>query len=333
MNSDYLQIPALKMPFPENVSPPLGDYIRRTSVPLDDLLAMEPGRTDDDGWYALYNSLPLLDAEKSNKLASKYNVSIVEGEVNGVPTYSVIPSNVPKHNENRLIIYLHGGAFVMGAGRSGLVEAILMAYYSETSVIAVDYRMPPSSPYPAALEDLISVWKALLETHDPKRLGLAGMSAGGNLVLALVQDAIAQKYPTPAAVIAATPWADMAGTGDSYALNESCDIMWSGALDWAGRQYARDLDLKDPRVSPIYGSFSGFPPTMVTAGTRDMFLSDAARCNQKLLEADVETQLLLLEGQRHGDHVASAFLATEEPLEIRFAWTQMAKFLARHLSV
>lgn len=332
MSTDHLELPACNLPTPKNISALLADYIRRTSISQTAMEAIQPGSEDDEGWYSFFYSAPMNDPDTARTLAARYDVVIEQAEIAGVNTFTAIPPNISERNRDRLIVCLHGGAFVLGAGLGGACEAIFMARYSGIKVISVDYGLPPTTPYPAALDDSVAVWKAVIEQYDSKKIGLIGSSAGGNLVLAFVQHALSQGYALPGAVVAGTPWADLAGTGDSYVHNEACDIMSSVGLFWAAKQYANGLSLTDPLISPIYGSFAGFPPTQVTAGSRDMFLSDAARVSQKLREAGVETDLMILEGQRHGDYATSAFNAEEEPPEVRFAWTENAKFFDRHLA-
>jgi monoterpene epsilon-lactone hydrolase len=332
MNTADFELPAIKLPFPKNMSTQLADYIRLSSIPQTVLEEMQPGSDDDDAWYSFFYNAPINDHNVALKLAERHGVTIEQAQIAGVSTYTLIPSNISQHNRDRLIFGLHGGAFVTGGGQGGTCEAILMAHYSGIKVIAVDYRMPPAAQYPAALEDAVAVWQAVVKQNDPTKIGILGSSSGGNLTMAFVQHAISNGYALPGAVIAGTPWADLAGTGDSYVLNEACDIMSSVGLFWAAGQYAKGLSLTDPLVSPIYGSFAGFPPTMIIAGSRDMFLSDAARSNQKLREANVETQLLILEGQRHGDYATSAFNVDEAPPEVHFAWNEQAKFFDRHLA-
>jgi len=126
------------------------------------------------------------------------------------------------------------------------------------------------------------------------------------MTLALVQSAQKLGLPVPAAIAPGTPWSDLTNTGDSYFTNEGVDnglVSYEPLLSAAARLYANGVDLKDPRLSPVYGNFKGFPPTILTTGTRDLFLSNTVRVHRKLREAGVDSRLEVYEGQSHGQYL------------------------------
>jgi acetyl esterase/lipase len=162
----------------------------------------------------------------------------------------------------------------------------------------------------------------------PKNMAIFGSSTGGGLTLAMVLRAKAEHLPLPAAIAPGTPWSDLTDTGDSYRTNEWLDGNLVSANGWLGdaaRLYAGGHDLKEPYLSPIYGDFQGFPPAILTTGTRDLFLSNTVRAHRKLRRAGVEAELHVYEGQSHG-----GFLYPEAP-ETTEAMTEIAAFFDRHL--
>jgi epsilon-lactone hydrolase len=181
--------------------------------------------------------------------------------------------------------------------------------HGHIKVISVDYRMPPDFPYPAAMDDAMAVYREVLKTTDAKHIGIFGTSTGGGMTLAMVLRAKAEGLPIPAAIAPGTPWSDMTKTGDSYFTNDMVDnvlVSNEGWLGEAAKLYANGHDLKDPMLSPIYGDLHGFPPTILTTGTRDLFLSNTVRVHRKLREAGVTADLIVFEGMSHAQYLFAA---------------------------
>ena len=166
--------------------------------------------------------------------------------------------------------------------------------------------MSPDYPFPAALDDAVAVWKEVIQTYKPENTGLFGTSAGGGLTLATVHKLKELNLPLPAAIAPCTPWSDLTNIGDTYFTNEYIDnmvITRTGILEASAKLYAGDYDLKNPLISPFYGSFKGFPPTILISGTRDMLLSDTVRVHRKLREAGIEADLQVFEGMSHAEYI------------------------------
>jgi monoterpene epsilon-lactone hydrolase len=188
---------------------------------------------------------------------------------------------------------------------AGTGEAALMAAYGGFKVISFDYRMPPDFPYPAALDDAMAVWKAATKMAKPRNMAIFGSSAGGNLTLAMVLRAKTEGLPLPAATAPGTPWSDMTRTGDTFFTNEKVDnivVSNDGWLGDAAKLYANGRDLRDPQLSPVYGDLTGFPPTILTSGTRDLFLPNTVRVRRKLHQAGGVADLHVFEGQSHAQY-------------------------------
>ena len=250
--------------------------------------------------------------------------------IGGVKVFLVTPESVPEANRDRLLVHVHGGGYVLGPGEAGTREAILMAGYGRMRILSVDYRMPPDFPYPAALDDAMAVWKEITGTTDPKKLAIFATSTGGGMTLAMVLRAKKEELPLPAAIAPGTPWSDMTKTGDTYLTDEQLDgvlVSYDGWLGDAAKLYANGHDLKDPMLSPVYGDFEGFPPTILTSGTRDLFLSNTVRVHRKLRAAGVEAELHVFEGQSHAQYYADPYAP-----ETKEHFRELTQFFDKHLA-
>jgi acetyl esterase/lipase len=173
------------------------------------------------------------------------------------------------------------------------------------------------------------VWKEEVKSTDSRKMSIFGSSTGGGLTLSMVLRARDEKLPLPAAIAPGTPWSDLTETGDSYKTNEWVDntlVTWHGWLGDAAKLYAGRHDLKEPYLSPIYGDFQGFPPAILTTGTRDLFLSNTIRTHRKLRRAGVIAELNVYEGLSHGQ-----YLLDPKAPETKEAITDIADFFDRHI--
>jgi epsilon-lactone hydrolase len=282
-------------------------------------------------WKALVAATASQDTLRLVGLSEKFGVTIAPQVVGGVPCYLVTPKIMEPKNHGRLLIALHGGGFIFGGGQSGLLEAIEMAGLTRLKVIAVDYRMPPDHPFPATMDDVMAVWRGAVNLTNPASMGVFGTSAGGGLVLSLVQRAKKEGLPLPAAIMAGTPASDLSKTGDSYYTNAGVDnrlVRYEGLIEALLTLYANGRDLKDPLLSPVYGDFTGFPPTFLVSGTRDLFLSNTVRVQQKLLQAGVPALLEVEEGQSHADYLLGAMADAPESVAL---YSHIADFFDAHL--
>jgi epsilon-lactone hydrolase len=260
---------------------------------------------DAAAWKALINMRADQIVKTLPGLREKLGVKSEQVTIAGVNCYILTPATIPEQNRNRLLVHVHGGGYVFAPAESATREAILMAGFGKFKVISIDYRMPPDFPYPAAMDDAMAVWKEVVKTNDPKKMAIFGTSTGGGMTLAMVLRARTEGLPFPAATAPGTPWSDMTKTGDTFFTNEMVDnvlVSNDGWLGDAAKLYANGHDLKDPQLSPIYGDFSGFPPTILTSGTRDLFLSNTVRTHRKLRQADVVSDLHVFEGQSHAQY-------------------------------
>ena len=268
--------------------------------------AWDANPPDADAWRALVKKLADASLEPLAKARRGLEVSMQQTTIGGVNCYVFTPKSMPDNHRDQLIINPHGGGYVYGPGVSGTGEAMLMSALGGYKVIEIDYRMPPDAPYPAAMDDAMAVYKEAIKTTDPKRIGIVGTSTGGGMTLAMILRAKTEGLPLPGAIAPGTPWADLTETGDSYKTNEWLDnvlVSYSGYLTHAATIYANGHDMKDPQLSPINGDFHGFPPAILTTGTRDLFLSNTVRTHRKLREAGVPATLQVFEGWSHAQYL------------------------------
>ena len=262
-------------------------------------------------------------------LVEQLPVSVENDEIEGVNVHHVTPAEVDAKHENHLFCYVHGGAYILNGGEAGLAEAIVIAVRAKMRVLSIDYRMPPQHPFPAGLDDVVTVYQHLLRNRSAKSMALGGSSAGGGLLLAVVHKFIQLGLDLPGALYCGTPWTDLTKTGDSYYTNEGIDrllVTYDGLVAGAAKLYAGDHDLKDPLISPIYGDFRGFPPTFLVTGTRDLLLSCTARAHIALRAAGAVADILVYEGVSHGDYGAVA----DSP-ESQQTYAELNAFLLQHL--
>ena len=203
---------------------------------------------DAAGWRTIIKQLADASLPGLARARDLLGVTMTATTLNGVPGYILMPRAIPPAHANQVIYNLHGGGYVYGPGESGMAEAILMAGIGGYKVIAADYRMPPDAPYPAAMDDAMAGYKAVLAMTDAKHVGVVGTSTGGGMALALMLRAKTEGVPLPAAMAPGTPWSDLTETGDSYKTNEWLDnvlVGCSGYLSHAAALYAAGHDMKD----------------------------------------------------------------------------------------
>ena len=171
---------------------------------------------------------------------------------------------------------------------------------------AVDFRMPPDAPFPTPLDDCLVAYRALLNERRPDDIVVSGTSSGGNMAAAMLLRARDEGLTTPAAAILHTPEADLTETGDTFHTNAGVDTMLRAGTPQR-LLYAGGYPLTHPLVSPVFGDFTkGFPPTLLTSGTRDLYLSNTVRMHRALRAAGVPAELHILEAAPHGGFMGLA---------------------------
>lgn len=305
-----LHISARDIPVPISVSPEAQAVLSMGPLTAD---VPWPPLDDSRAWrelIALQDEMVL--ASLTARVAGVEAVQTARS-VDGVNVYVVTPSG---SDDDRVVLDLHGGALIMMGGPACAAMTTIAAGNTRLPTWGVDYRMPPDHPYPAALDDCVSVYRALLAERDASRIVVVGGSAGGNLAAALVVRARDEGLPLPSAVVLNTPEVDLTESGDTFSTNLGVDTILS-PLRVVNELYAAGHDLAHPYLSPLFADLTGFPPTILTSGTRDLFLSNTVRMHRALRRAGVETELHVLEAAPHGGFLGAAPEDAEIGAEIR----------------
>ncbi|EZP50032.1 alpha/beta hydrolase fold domain-containing protein [Sphingomonas sp. RIT328] len=267
----------------------------------------EPPRSLEDR-RRHYDSINALRLEEA---LGAYPASVVRRLIGGVPVHDVRPTGADRSGT---LICLHGGAFLWGAGAGAALEAVPVAAATGMRVVAVDYRLAPEHPFPAAVDDALAVHAALLaETEGP--IGVYGCSAGAYLTAQLVARLIAEGRPSPQAV-AMLHGSGLEVGGDSLALAGQLNGH-AGAADihrMHDLPYFAGSDPADPLVFPgdHPAMLAAFPPTLLITGTRDFAASSASVMHRRLLSAGVDARFVMFDGLWHAHHVDTTLPESQE---------------------
>ncbi len=280
--------------------------------------------SDVDGWRAKIKATDELLIAVLGPQVELLRSTVESRSVNGVSVFVVLPDGVDDGDSHPIYLDIHGGSLVMGGGKACEVTARKMGAQVQMKTWAVDYRMPPDHPYPAPLDDVLAVYRGLLDLQAPERIVVGGGSAGGNLAAALMLRARDEGLPLPAALVLLTPEADLTESGDSFQTNLGIDCVLTASLADSITLYADGHDLQDPYLSPLFENLAApFPPTFLQARTRDLFLSNAVRMHRSLRSGGVDAELHIFEAMPHG-----GFFGAPEDDELT---SEIRRFLASHL--
>ncbi|MDQ1145969.1 monoterpene epsilon-lactone hydrolase [Bacillus sp. SORGH_AS 510] len=226
------------------------------------------------------------------------DISVEKVDIEGIPAEWV---TAPNAVDDRVFLYLHGGAYIMGSCNTHRYLASKLSRSTAARVLVPEYRLAPENPYPAAIEDAIRVYRSLLTSGvSPKNIVIGGDSAGGGLTLATLLSLKDANDPLPALAVLLSPWTDMEGTGESMVTRAESDPWLSpDATRLSPKLYIRDLDPRHPLVSPIYADLTGLPPMLVHVGNDEILLSDAARLVDRARAAGVEVDFKIWEDMWH----------------------------------
>jgi monoterpene epsilon-lactone hydrolase len=198
-------------------------------------------------------------------------------------------------NPQRTVLYFHGGGYFFCSLATHRPVAGYLARVTQGRVLSVDYRMAPEHPYPAAVDDTVAWWKALLdEGLDPKKAVFAGDSAGGGLALATMLAARAQGLPLPAGGLLFSPWTDLSCSGETMKTLSKADVMFHPhMLPKAAELYLKGQPATTPLASPLFADLKGLPPLMIHASQHEILLADSTRLHDRAQAAGVQSELHL----------------------------------------
>jgi acetyl esterase/lipase len=298
------------IPMPTTISPEARKWLE--SLNLESLKqagapeSLAERRTRTDAWRKM-------DSAEARKL---YPVNVEETSMAGVRTDIITP--LATAEGNRVLINLHGGGFNSDSG--SLIEGVPIASRAKIKVVSVYYRLAPENPFPAAVDDVVAVYKELLKTYKPHNIGIYGTSAGAILTAEVAVRLKQLGLPLPAALGIFSAHADFSRVGDSWQMFTLNGL--PGRMEpidpshLPDDQYVGKTDRKDPVLSPIFADLHGMPPSLLVTSTRDILLSDTATLHRALLHAGDDAQLVVFEALPHAFWYHFDFPETTEALQI-----------------
>ena len=254
------------------------------------------------------------------------DVTVTAAALGGVPTAEITVDGIePRHS----VLYFHGGVYVMGDAFLAADLASQVGRRTRGKVISVDYRLAPEHPYPAAVDDALAAYEALLRGGTaPSDIVFAGESAGGGLAIATLVNARDHGLPLPAAAFVMSPYADLTLAGETMETKREADPLLSPqALRARVTDYTAEHDAALGLISPVFADLSGLPPLIIQAGTHEVLLDDAIRLARQAAIADVEVTLDITPGV---PHVFQAYYAILD--EAAAALDRAGQLLSAHLA-
>ena len=304
------------VPMPATVSPEAQRWLKeidRNSPPGEETLAERRKHTDE--WRAR-------DSAEAKRL---YPVNVEETTTAGVRTDIITP--LAEADKNRVLINLHGGGFNSDSG--SLIEGIPIANLAKVKVVSVYYRLAPENPFPAAVDDVVAVYKELLKTYQPRNVGIFGTSAGAILTGEVAVKIKQLGLPLPGALGMFSTLADFSRPAESQQLFSLSGLPGNVSPQNSDHPhdefYVGNTNPKDPVLSPLFADLHGYPPCLLVTSTRDLLLSNTSMFHLALLRAGVDSQLLVFEALPH------AFWYNFQLPETKEALHMMANFFDQRL--
>jgi monoterpene epsilon-lactone hydrolase len=235
----------------------------------------------------------------ADKMAAKYPPpppDVTHTPVAAQPAKGLCPAEwLSVANPQRTVLYFHGGGYFFCSLATHRPVAAYLARVTQGRVLSVDYRMAPEHPYPAAVDDTLAWWQALLaEGLDPKKAVFAGDSAGGGLALATMLAARDKGLPMPAGGLLFSPWTDLSCSGETMKTLSKADVMFHPhMLPKAAELYLNGQPAQSPLASPLFADLKGLPPLMIHASQHEILLSDSTRLHDRAQVAGVKSELHL----------------------------------------
>ena len=313
----------IKLPVPNSVSPEAQTFLASNpwgeTPETDEPIAMWETRDATDAAFRMLNEYALMI----------WPCDIEETAIKGVRCHRIRNKDAPEALKNKVMINLHGGGFVIGSGALG--EAIPIAGETGIEVVAVDYRLAPEHLFPAAVDDVLAVYKHLLQDHAPQDIAIFGTSAGGFLTAMTIMRLKKECLPLPCCCGVFTAGGDIANLGETFNY-----LTLNGFYSHIGLPmshplceravFVGDADLDDPLVAPIKGDLSDFPPTLLVSGTRDAVLSSATMFHRALRRAGRDADLFVFEAMPHAHWYNFQLPEAREAIDV------MAQFFSKHLT-
>ncbi len=315
--------PALTIPYSDLASPEARAFFPKMIAAGSKAPPLNAPIAQSRAFYDRMNS------DRAARMEKIYPVNIHAEIIGGVHTDVVLPAHgIAAAQTQRVLINLHGGAFLWGAHSGGLVESIPVASLGRIKVISVDYRQGPEHVFPAASEDVAAVYRALLRHYPAKNIGIYGCSAGGVLTAESVAWIITKKLPVPGAVgTFCGSVSELGGDSAYFAPVLNGEPAPTTILKLTALPYFKGAKATDPLVFPANSSamLAQFPPTLLITGTRDFTMSSVIQSQRLLSAAGVDAELHVWDGMWH------SFFSDPELPESREAYKVIVDFFERKL--
>jgi len=306
------------VPMPSTISPEAQQWLASLTQNKGGQQTLAERRARTDEWRRF----------GSGEARKYYPANVEETTTAGVRTDIITPLTMPEANRSRVLINLHGGGFNSDSG--SLIEGIPIANLARTKVVSVYYRLAPENPFPAAVDDVVAVYKELLKTYKPGSIGIFGTSAGAILTAEVAVRLKQLGLPLPAAMGIFSGLGDFSRIGDSrqlFTLNGLPGEMQPiDPHHLPDDQYVGKTDREDPVLSPLFADLHGMPPSLLVTSTRDILLSDTTTLHRALLRSGVDARLVVFEALPHAFWYHFQLPETKEALEV------MAKFFDERLA-
>ncbi|WP_409187938.1 alpha/beta hydrolase [Bradyrhizobium sp. RDM4] len=286
-----------------------------------------PPIEDLGAWRAMQAAGKAMAEPGARAALARAHAKVETKTISGVTVHIGKSPDASAGHRERICLFVHGGALLFGEQWLAMAGAAKYADRLRMTVVSVDHRVPPDYPFPIPAQDCLAVYRGLLATHDPRRLAIMGVSAGGNLALAATLMARDEGLPLPAALALMTPEVDLTESGDLFSTNLGTDTFLKAGLGDCNLLYAGGEALDSPYVSPLFADMAGLPPTFIQSGTRDLFLSNAVRLHRKMRRAGVDAQLHVWEAMPHGGFSLQTDVPEDEEITI-----EASAFLDSHLA-
>lgn len=250
----------------------------------------------------------------TNFLKMPKGVTVSVGKIAKVPVEHYQPAEIT--HKNKLMLYLHGGGYVMGSVETHRSLVARLAKSCGLPALSLDYRLAPEYPFPAAIDDVLAVYNALINKSGvlppnfaPSDIIIAGDSAGAGLALATLISLRDQEIALPAMAFCISPWTDLALTGDSLTSHADIDpYIYTHLLSVGAKLYIAENNSKHPLISPLYADLSGLPPLLIHVGTDEVLLSDSTRLADLAKAAGVEVEIKIWNKMWHDFHMWSPYV-------------------------
>mgnify|MGYP001764444802 CR=1 FL=1 len=249
------------------------------------------------------------------------DVSVEKRNINGIPAEFISAAG----SKPGVTLYLHGGAYALGSVSVHREFLSRLAKASQIKVLAIDYRLAPEHPFPAALEDTLAAYHWLIsDGYDPATIVIAGDSAGGGLALAALLSLRDSKAPLPACAVCLSPWLNLSFTRET-GDNNNDPVLNPALLSRFVRLYAGQTDPRNPLISPLFADLHGLPPLLIQAGTNEILIDEIEQFCEKARQAGVAVELDRWPGLFHVFQIVPILPETKRSLE------KIANFISRKI--